>query len=218
MDIFNLPEATRVNKVISKNTFDPYTNAKQKKMFVDLIARITWLNKLSTDTINLEAQQIQEIQVFRIRLKIREDIKPLLDIIDKAIPYNIIFVVEYEGEVYLSTSVKHPHPINEDNAVIDWTFRSEPFTVNDNRYSLSLKRNIDWIYQDFCLQLSGKNGQNVPRIEDLVAHERQVDALTKEVARLKKSILACKQFNKKVELNQMLRAKEMELEGVSAAL
>lgn len=211
MEIFVLPEATKVNKVISKSTFDPYINAKQKKMFVDLVARITWLYKLSTDTINLQAQQIQEIQIFRIQLKVRENIKPLLNIIDKAIPYNIIFVVEYEGEVYLSTSVKHPHPVNEDNAVIDWTFRSEPFAANENRYTLNLKKNIDWIYEDFCVHLSGKNGQKVPRIEDLVAHEQQVDTLTKEIARLKKSILACKQFNKKVELNQKLKVKEKEL-------
>jgi hypothetical protein len=53
--------------------------------------------------VNLEAKDINEIQVFRIELKAKEDIKTVLDIIDKSIPYNIIFVVQFESSVYIST-------------------------------------------------------------------------------------------------------------------
>jgi len=39
--MFYLSQATKVQKVIPKNTFDSYTNAKQKKSFTDKIQRIT---------------------------------------------------------------------------------------------------------------------------------------------------------------------------------
>jgi hypothetical protein len=89
MELFKLPHTAKVNRVIPKNAFDSYTTAKQKKQFTYLIARITWTHKLSKDTVNLEGKDIKEIQVFRIELKVKEEIQTVLDIIDKSIPYNI---------------------------------------------------------------------------------------------------------------------------------
>ena len=50
MSFFNLPKQTQVNKSIPKNAFDSYINSKQKKLFVDIIERIRWTNKLSVET------------------------------------------------------------------------------------------------------------------------------------------------------------------------
>ena len=80
MELFNLPNTTKVNKVIPKNTFDSYTTTKQKKLFSELIARIIWTYKISTDTVNLVAKEIKEIQVFRIELKVKQDIQQVLEI------------------------------------------------------------------------------------------------------------------------------------------
>ncbi len=214
MDLFRLPHTTKVNRVIPKNAFDSYTTAKQKKLFVNLIARITWTHKISTATVNLVAKDILEIQVFRIELKVKQDVQPVLDIIDKAIPYSIVFVIEHENMVQLSTSTKHPHPVNEDNAVIDWTFKTEWFQASENKYSFQLKKSIDAVYHDFCIQLSGKASMASKPIQDLVAYKKKVDALEKEIARLKSGIAKSKQFNKKVELNLKLKALEEKLRGL----
>ena len=95
MSFFNLPKQTQVNKSIPKKTFDSYINSKQKKLFIDIIDKIKWTNKLSTETINLEGKEISEIQVFEIILRRKEDIEKLLEIIDKSIPYHIIFVLTF---------------------------------------------------------------------------------------------------------------------------
>jgi hypothetical protein len=142
MNYFSLPESTEVQRVIPKNAFTRYTNTKQKKAFTDLVQKITWKNKLSKDTINLHSHDIQEIQIFEIQLKIKEDTSSLLDIIDKAIPYHIIFKVQFEEELFISTAKKHPHPINEDLAVLDWRFGSGWFKKGTREYSLALKRNL----------------------------------------------------------------------------
>lgn len=211
MELFKLPNTAKVNRVIPKNAFDPYTNTKQKKLFADLFLRITWLHKLSPDTVNLEAKEIQEIQIFKIELKIREEIQQLLDIINKAIPYNIIFIIAESDNIYLSTSTKHPHPVNPDNSVIDWTFKTSWFAVNENIYSLNLKKSLDALYYDFCIQLAGKKTITRKTLQDLVYHSKQVDALEKEIVQLKKDIKNCKQYKYKVELNLLLEEKSQEL-------
>lgn len=212
MELFSLPHTTKVNRVIPKNAFDSYTTAKQKRLFTELIARIIWTHKLSPDTINLEAKDIKEIQVFKIELKVKQEIQPVLDIIDKSIPYNIIFVVEHDTMIYISSSSKHPHPINEDNAVIDWTFKTDWFQLSENKYTLYLKKSIDFIYHDFCMQLSGRSKMESESLHDLILFMKNVDVLKKEIKRLRVGILGSKQFKSKVDLNIRLQRVELELE------
>jgi hypothetical protein len=211
MELFNLPHTAKVNRVIPKNAFDAYTNSKQKKLFTDLILRITWLQKLSPDTVNLEAKEVQEIQIFKLELKVREEIQPLLDIINKAIPYNIIFIIEESDSIYLSTSTKHPHPVNADNSVIDWTFKTSWFTKNDNTYSLNLKKSLDAVYHDFCIQLAGNKSIKKKTLQDLVHYNKQIDDLEKEIVQIKKNIKNSKQYKHKVELNLLLKQRSQEL-------
>jgi len=216
MELFNLPHTAKVNKVIPKNTFDSYTSTKQKKLFSELIARIIWTHKLSTDTVNLTAKDIKEIQIFRIELKVKQDIQPILDIIDKAIPYSIIFILVFEELVRLSTSSKHPHAVNEDNAVIDWTFKTDWFLPAEKKYDLKLKISIDAVYHDFCVQLSNKPSLATKPLNDIIAYEKKINALEKEISKLNAGIANCKQFNVKVEMNLKLKELEKELEEIKA--
>jgi hypothetical protein len=69
MGYFNLPFNTVVQHIIPKNSFDSFTDSKQKEMFTKGIAKIVWSNKLSAETRNLQGKEIQEIQIFTIELK-----------------------------------------------------------------------------------------------------------------------------------------------------
>lgn len=216
MVVFELPNSTKVGRVIPKNAFDNYATPKQKRLFTDLIARITWTHKLSSDTVNLEGKDLKEIQVFKIDLKKKEEIQTVLDVIDKAIPYHIIFVIEHDESICLSTSTKHPHPTNEDNSVIDWTFKTGWFLLSENPYALELKKSIDAVYHNFCVQLSGNRSMQTKPLQDLVAYRKKITVLEKEISKLKSAIAKTKQFNQKVELNQQLKAAEKELEWLLA--
>ncbi|MEO5909869.1 MAG: DUF4391 domain-containing protein [Pelobium sp.] len=209
--MFNLPKSTEVKKVIPKIAFDAYTNSRQKKVFTDEILRMVWMNKLSTHTTNLPFKEVQEIQIFDIELKHQVQIKDALTIIDKAIPYPIIFIVRFENRVYLSTSPKHQNPNNEDNAVIDYTFLTEWFDKGDFNYVIELRTSLDGVYKSFCEQFT-KNNSSSKGINDLVSNQKQLDSLNQKIKRMKLSINSCKQFNKKVDLNIELNALEIELE------
>ncbi|MGQ8335811.1 DUF4391 domain-containing protein [Sunxiuqinia sp. A32] len=212
MDYFNLPIRTKVGRVIPKNAFDRYTSSKQKKLFADHIQRITWTHKISTETVNLESRDIREIQVFKIELKQKSDIKRITELINKAIPYHIVFWVEFEKEAYITTATKHLHPANEDIAVIDWTFESEWFNKDHNFIAFNLKGTLDDVFKEICVQLTGNTDLEDKPIEAILSYQKEKGRLRKKISKLRSAILTSKQFNEKVELNLKLKEAEKELD------
>lgn len=209
--MFNLPTATFVNKLIPKNSFDNYTNSKQKKQISTSINKITWTNKISTETTNLKSNEINEIEFFTIELRDKEDIKPLLDIVDRAIPYHIIFTVVFGNECYISTSAKHNHPVNDDNAVIDYSFFSEWFNLDNSAFKLELKNSVDWVYKNFCEQFVEESEIKIKDIKSLVGLQQSKDKIEKQILKVEGQIKNCRQFNKKVEFNLLLKKLKSEL-------
>lgn len=213
MDLFILPKNTRVQRVIPKNAFDEFTNGRQKKQFADIILRITWLYKLSPDTVNLEAKEIKEIQIFKIELKQKESVQALLDIIDKSIPYPIIYVIDFEGQVKVSTSSKHPHPADDNKSVIDWTFSTDWTSYESFPIKLKLSKSIDEIYREVCAQISGETTLNLS-LPMIIERQNKVQSLSKEISALKSLIKKSNQFNRTVEFNLELKSKEREYQSL----
>ena len=203
MTYFELPKSTIVNRFIPKNAFDDYTKSSQKKKFTDFIDKITWLNKLSKETINLDGNDVREIQIFEIKLKTKEKIQPLLNIIDKSIPYHIIFILSFGEETYLSTSKKHNHINNENIAVIDWNFISDWQLSTKKKVKLNLRESIDFIYTDFCSQISGFQSKN---IREIIENDSSKTKFKKQIEELELMIKKEKQFNQKVQMNEKLKA------------
>lgn len=216
MDYFNLPARTKVGRVVPKNAFDDYTNTKEKKLFTDCIQRIIWTHKLSTETVNLDAKDVKEIQIFKLELKLQSDIHKVLEIINKAIPYHIIFWVEFKDQAYISTAAKHPHPTNEDLSIVDWTFTSDWFSTPGSPFHFNLKSTLDTVFKNFCVQLTGKPDLFKKSMDSILQNQHGVKQLNKEISRLKSAISKSKQFNEKVTLNLKLKKIEKELKKRSS--
>ena len=214
MKVFDLPYSTEVNKVVPKNAFETYSSPKQKKQFTELVQKITWLNKLSVDTTNLNSIEIKEIQIFHFELKSKQKIDSLITVVDKAIPYPIVFIISMENEFYISTSKKHLHPLNEDNAIIDWRFESEWILKEDNKFNFNLKKNLDEVFFDFCNQLVPPSKQILKTVEELVEYDKNVSSISREINRLDIAIKNSKKFNKKVELNMELKIAQQKLNEI----
>lgn len=211
MSFIDLPISTVINRSIPKSAFDKYTSSKHKRIFIDSIEKIRWSNKIASETINLPAIDIKEIQIFEIHLKDKVKIKEALDIIDKSIPYHIIFFLYFKEFVMISSSKKHAHVINEDFAVIDWTFETDWILKKEFNLNFNLKKSIDFIYSDLCFQINGNvhEGRN---IAEVIALESQLKSLRYQISKLESIIKNSKQFNKKVELNLELNEKKRQLE------
>ena len=211
MSFFKLPESCVVNRVVPKNAFDRYTNSKLKKDFSSQIQRIVWTHKLAPESLNLPAGVIKEIQVFRISLKGRFEVNAVLEVINKAIPYPIVFWVENEGDVYLSSALKHPHPAKPDEAVVDWVFQSDWFNVSKLKPSIELTGNLDTVYLNICQQISGYRSTAVSSISELAELERQIAHLERQIKKLRAITTSSKPFRQKAEANVKLKSLENQL-------
>jgi len=156
-------------------------------------------------------KEIEEIQVFHISLKLKSEVDSIITVIEKAIPYHIIFIISVEDAYMLYTSKKHNHVINEDNAVIDWTFKTD-WLMDTNLYSINLKKDIDFVYTDFCNQITGNNAkENTKSVQELIEEESKLKKLNAQISKLEKAIKREKQFNRKVELNNQLQQLKKKL-------
>lgn len=218
MNHFALPKQTIVNKSIPKNAFDSYANTKQKRMFVDLVERIRWINKLSRETLNLPFTDIQEIQIFEIQLRKPDKIQTLLTLIDKAIPYHVIFLLYHKEQGKISVSKKHPHPLNEDNSVIEWTFETDWFELSTIPVKFNLKESIDFVLSDFCTQISGRKEHEQVNLDQVIEKEKKIKELKQRISKLEAAITNSKQFNKKVEMNLILMNLHNELDILNTSL
>lgn len=200
MKPFNLPKSTEFGRVIPKNAFNEYTNSKQKKLISDSIQRITWTNKLSEETTNLKPGSVIEIQVFQIKLKQKNDLKKILELIDKSIPYHIIFFLIFDKEVLLSTSAKHNHISKLNESVLDCTFRSSWINIEELKYELVLNESLDQSYITFCNQITTRTLAH-KSYQDFVESEMGIKELENKILKIESQLRREKQFNKKVSLN-----------------
>src|SRR5690554_671932 len=212
MNFFQLPNQAKKDKSIPKNAFYDYATSKQKQLFVDVVDKIRWQYKLASDTINLEGDEVQEIQIFEISLKQKKNIESVLPIIEKAIPYHIIFIISFNDEVMLYTSQKHAHPVNENNAVVDWVFKTDWFDSTSSKYNIVLKESLDKVFSDFCFQISNNSETNSKKdLKELIEKEQKIQDLNNQIDRLEAQIKRTKQFNKKQPLNSEINTLKQRL-------
>lgn len=210
MQSYPLPSTTVVKRVVPKNSFESLATTKQKRLFTEYIQRITWTHKVAPSTTNLQGSNIQEIQFFTVELKKEAAVKELLDLIDRCIPYPIVFKVIFGDQCYFQISIKRPHAQDEDKAIIDFSFSSR---FSDEFHLIpELRVSIDEVFRNLCLQLSDFPKEKGLTVEELVKRQREVNGLRKVIDNLKTSIKRSKSFKEKVDLNQKLTFAEKSLE------
>ena len=152
--MLNLPKETEVNKMVAKNKFYEKANISTslKESFVNDIEKIVWANKLAPSTLNISgSDNIKELEVFHIKLKTGKFNQKVLEAIDKAIPYYILFVLEYNGKYQLWLGYKEKTAGGANKASIVRYFNSEWA----KEPSIVLQGNkLDSIYENFLSQLS----------------------------------------------------------------
>ncbi len=196
--MINLPDRCKVNKFIPKKTFYEKIGVSTsiKDDFITNIDKITWLYKLSEDTLGIsKSQDVEEIQIFEIILKEKVLPKNIIKIISKAIPYKILFVLKYDKEYCYSIKV--------DN--IYFTEWNEDIEFNINGLTL------ETIYENIVKSIIKENN-NTNTFDNIIENKSKVDELSKKIEQLTNKVNNEKQFNKKVELNLELQRLKKEME------
>ena len=212
--MFAYPKQAEFNRVIPKIKI--YAHAKPSKrvreLFVAQVGEILWKYKLSPETINLLPRKgINEIQVFEIALRTPRLAPAVLQTIDKAIPFPLVFQLTYEGQVHFAASYKRPSEADASKWVIEASFQTEPQPIDAERPSLPVALDLANLYEQIVrrhIPLSPRKGE---RIADQVARYNALQAKKKAWQQLEARLAQEKQFNRKVDLNAQLRALTTEL-------
>lgn len=216
--MIELPQGTVFNRRIPKQKFyeNLSVNAQLKRTFIEQINVIYWRNKISPSTIIIApGETVSEIEVIEIRLNQISLDKRVLQLIDKEIPYHILFLLMYKEQVQAWISYKEQSQ-GGTTAFKAGTFYNTEW-LNANELSIRLDGlNMDAVYEGFIRQIARERLDNKPgsSLKDAVVRGERRLKLQKEITVLENKVRREKQFNRQVELNSELKRLRGELEGL----
>ena len=196
--MFELPKDCYVNKFLPKKIFYEKVGVSSgvKDEFVNLVDRITWLYKLSPDTIGITTtENIEEIQIFQIDIKEKKVPMSVIKTITKGVQYKILFLIKYHNEFCYSIKV-------DDIYTTEW---------NDNIIFDFNAINLEIVYENIVKAII-KEQESSKKFDEIIDNKNALSNLDKRINQLRQKVKNEKQFNKKTELNIELNKllKEME--------
>lgn len=205
--MLNLPQTTEFNKRVPKQKFYEHlaVNAKIKSLFAAQIKTIYWRNKIAASTLNISAGvTLPELEVFEVKLNTPDISEAVLRQIDLAIPYYILFLLEYDGKYKAAISFKEVTE-NKNIKVNNYYYTN---WLDEQELPLKMEGlNIDTVYENFVRQIAGHSLEKQENInlKQSIAKADEKAKLQKQIKALENKIRKEKQFNKKVELNMKLK-------------
>lgn len=211
-----LPDSTYFNRKLPKQRF--YENltvpVATKKAFVEQIKAIYWENKISADTINLAAENIvTEIEIFRVILNQDTIEESVLKLLDKGIPYQLIFILEYNGKCKLCAAYKEISSTGECHIASEYYYTG--WETEENIKFEITGLSIESVYNGFIRQIAGDRiSANSSNIKCDIQISKQKDKLEKEIERTERMAWKEKQPKKKFELADKVKKLKRQLESL----
>ena len=197
--MLELPKKCYVNKFLPKKIFYEKVGVSSgvRDEFVNLVDRITWLYKLSPDTIGIpKTDNIEEIQIFQIDVKEQKIPLSVIKTITKGVQYKILFLIKYEEDFCYSIKV-------DDLYVSEW---------NDNISFEFNAINLERVFENIVKSIIKENN-NEKQFNQIIGEKTAIAELEKKINQIKQKIKTEKQFNRKLELNKELNNLNRILEG-----
>lgn len=220
--VYQYPQKAYVNRTIPKTKFYENANITKgiKDAFVGQIQQITWAYKLSPETINLSVDKgLLELQVFNIHLKTPELDEKVLVSIDKAISHPIIFQLYFEDKMQVRLAYKRSNEVDVNKWVVEQYFNSPWLSVdeaNEVRTTLPVALSLNGLYEQILKALVPLQANVGEGIKEQTQRLNLLTQKQKEIAQLQSKMRHEKQFNRKVEMNNQLKALQSQLAELQA--
>ena len=215
--MIGLPKTTEFNKRIPKQKF--YENMDispaLKRIFTEQVKTIYWRNKIAVSTINLSGgSNVTEIEVFEIRLNIKDLDDAFLRQIDREIPYHILFLLEYGGKYQARIGYKETLLSGKNAFKVNAYYQTE--WMDEDNLPLKLEGlSIEAVYENFVRQVAGdrlKAKENSESLKKSVTRDEEKQSLQKQIDNLKAKIRKEAQLNRQMEMNSELKVLIKKLE------
>jgi hypothetical protein len=213
------PESSFLNQKIPKERF--YQNLevdnKIKERFVNEIESIRLKNKFSKDTLGIKGtKNVEEVFIFSIIIKDEsyfDKIEDLLLLIDRAIPYPILYEFDFKDKKTYKIAYKEKSKANANESVVDVYFTRE--IEDEKKFEKEIKGifnslNLEILYEKLIKIILQENSKK--DVKELVENYKTKEILLKEIAVLEKKIKTEKQADRQFKLLNELGEKKRELE------
>ena len=214
--MLGLPKSTEFHKRIPKQKF--YENLSVtpaiKTAFTEQIKIIYWRNKLAAATLNLApGKLVTEIEVFEIRLTSPDLDENILRLIDREIPYHILFLLEYDRKYQAAMGYKEAASSGKAAFKVERYYRTE--RLPEDELPLHLEGlTIDAVYENFIRQIAGDRlaGNENTTLKESVEQQKHRERIEKQIATLETKMKKEKQLNRKMELKAEIKRLKIRLE------
>lgn len=210
------PKTTEFNRRIPKQKFYNHLSVSPqiKKIFVEQIAAINWTNKLAPTTLNIKSgERVTEIEVFHLLLNQKGLDERVLQLIDKEIPYHILFELEYEGKNQVWIGYKEESQAKTETFKVNRYYHTDWITGDKIHFEID-GLNMDTLYDGFIRQIAGDNltiNEN-ESVGIAILRTDEKEKLEKQISALEKRLYREKQFNRQVQLHAELKILRKNLE------
>ena len=160
-----------------------------------------------SETLNLApGDAVREIEVLEIQLAVPALTEEVLRLIDKAIPYHLLFVLACEGQAQAWVGYKEAAATGA-NAFRVGRYYHTPWMPEDTlRFRLE-GLTLDALYESLVRQIAGGTLDAAPAedLRDTVARDEHRRKLERQIALLEGRLRREKQLNRRLELNTELK-------------
>lgn len=211
----NFPRTTEFNRRIPKQKF--YENLTVtpaiKRVFVEQIKTIWWRNKIAASTMNLAVGgEVTEIEVFELQLAQPALDEAVLRLIDKEVPYHILFLLSCEGKVQAWIGYKEAAGSGTAAFKVNRYYHTE--WLDADKLDLTLDGlSLDAVYESFVRQIAGDalNAETGESLKNSIEREQKRRELEKKITALEAKIRKEKQLNRQMEWNTELKKAKKDL-------
>lgn len=208
--MMDFPKSTVFGRRVPKQKFYEHLEVapEVKQLFVEQVKLITWANKLSPQTMNIAlGQTVQEIEVFQIKLQGDTLDSRVLSLMDKQIPYHILFVLERsDGMVQLQISYKEASSGGNQVFHLRQIYHTEWKKSADISLAVTAL-DMDALYESIVRQIAG-DAIAAPQgksLKEAVEQTQQREKLEKQIAQLKAKMKKEKQLGRQMELRREIQ-------------
>jgi len=213
--MIQFPSSTRKGIRLPKESF--YTHATLtpaiKRAMVDDIEQIVWSHTLTAETLNVNASdKVRQIDVLTVTLKKREYNEKIFEMIEKAIPRHILFILRFKNECRLLIHYKEVYENVKgkfrivESYTTDWQLWEE---ISLSITGLDLER----IYHNFVYQIAGNKLTKEPgrELAKAIEQNQEAEKIRNRIARLEDKMRKEVQFNLQLQISTEIKELKKKL-------
>ena len=218
-DFLKIPDSCFIDNTIYKKLF--YENAdlstSDKSLFTDTISKITWINCLKPETINIpaykdEVRDYPEIEVIEVLVHKDYKLKRIAEIIMRTIPYPMVLIFKLEAKRKLYVAHQRTNQNDSSKNTIEEFIATDWLESDCALFAkLDIKQmrftNFYALYSDIVDTISIYNLSTIMPTDDNItgAEARelsaQIEDIEQEITSLRARLKKESQFNRRMELN-----------------